>query len=126
MGVLAQRLVRTTCPVCRKQYKPEKEEWSLLFNRFPEHLTFYRGDGCAECKFSGYKGRTVISELFTVDRRIAGALNKGEGEKTIKRLALEGGMLTMIDDGIQKLKDTTLDELIRVVPHEMITEFKSR
>ena len=126
MGVLAQRLVRTTCPVCRKQYTPEKDEWSLLFNRYPEHLKFYKGDGCEECKFSGYKGRTVISELFSVDRPIALALNNGEGEKTIKRLALEGGMLTMIDDGIQKLKDTTLDELIRVVPHEMITEFKSR
>lgn len=126
MGVLAQRLVRTTCPVCRKQYEPEKDEWSLLFNSFPDHLTFYKGDGCADCKFSGYKGRTVISELFSIERRIASALNKGEGEKTIKRLALEGGMMTMIDDGIQKLKDTTLEELIRVVPHEMIIEYKSR
>jgi type II secretory ATPase GspE/PulE/Tfp pilus assembly ATPase PilB-like protein len=126
MGVLAQRLVRTTCPVCRKQYEPEKDEWSLLFDSFPEHLMFYRGDGCTECNFSGYKGRTVISELFSINRQIAGALNKGEGEKTIKRLALEEGMMTMIDDGIQKLKDTTLEELIRVVPHEMITEYKSR
>ena len=126
MGVLAQRLVRTTCPVCRKQYEPKKDEWSLLFNSFPEHLTFYKGDGCAECKFSGYKGRTVISELFSIDRKIAVALNRGDREKNIKRFALEGGMKTMIDDGIKKLKDTTLEELIRVVPHEMITEHRLR
>jgi len=126
MGVLAQRLVRTACPVCKKKYEPKKEEWSVLFTKYPEHLTFYKGDGCSECKFSGYKGRTVISELFSVTREIAMALNRGDGEKDIKRLALAGGMKTMIDDGIQKLKDTTLEELIRVVPHEMITEYKSR
>lgn len=126
MGVLAQRLIRTTCPVCRKQFEPREDEWSLLFDNSPEHLTFYRSEGCGECKFSGYKGRTVISELFSVTRDISIALNRGMGEKDIRSLVMQKGMKTMIDDGIQKLTDTTLEELVRVVPHEMISEYKSR
>ncbi|MBW1899730.1 MAG: type II/IV secretion system protein, partial [Deltaproteobacteria bacterium] len=126
MGVLAQRLVRKTCPSCRKKYTPLKEEWILLFDRYPEHLNFYMGEGCSECKFTGYRGRTLISEIFLVDRTISLALNRGESENEIRRLALKGGMKTMLDDGIMKLDQTTLSELIRVVPHEMLKEFKMR
>ena len=126
MGVLAQRLVRKTCPSCRKKYTPLKEEWILLFDRYPEHLNFYMGDGCSECKFTGYRERTLISEIFIVDRTISLALNRGESENEIRRLALKGGMKTMLDDGIMKLDQTTLSELIRVVPHEMLKEFKMR
>ena len=126
MGVLAQRLVRKTCPSCRKKYTPLKEEWILLFDRYPEHLNFYLGEGCSECKFTGYRGRTLISEIFLVDRTISLALNRGESENEIRRLALKGGMKTMLDDGIMKLDQTTLSELIRVVPHEMLKEFKMR
>ncbi|MFH2066209.1 MAG: ATPase, T2SS/T4P/T4SS family [Pseudomonadota bacterium] len=126
MAVLAQRLVRTICPVCKKEYTPKKEEWVLLFEKYPEHLTFYTGEGCEECKFTGYKGRTLISEIFVVDRNISLAMNRGESENEIRRIALKGGMKTMLDDGIMKLDQTTLDELIRVVPHEMLKEFKTR
>jgi len=126
MGVLAQRLVRKICPSCRKKYTPLKEEWTLLFDRYPEHLNFYMGEGCSECKFTGYRDRTLISEIFIVDRTISLALNRGENENEIRRLALKGGMKTMLDDGIMKLSQTTLSELIRVVPHEMLKEFKSR
>jgi len=126
MAVLAQRLVRTTCPACKKEYAPKKEEWTLLFERYPEHLAFFTGEGCEECKFTGYKGRTLISEIFMVDRNISLAMNRGESENEIRRIALKGGMKTMLDDGIMKLNQTTLEELIRVVPHEMLKEFKSR
>jgi type II secretory ATPase GspE/PulE/Tfp pilus assembly ATPase PilB-like protein len=126
MAVLAQRLVRTICPVCKKAYTPKKEEWVLLFEKYPEHLTFYTGEGCEECKFTGYKGRTLISEIFVVDRNISLAMNRGESENEIRRIALKEGMKTMLDDGIMKLDQTTLDELIRVVPHEMLKEFKTR
>jgi type II secretory ATPase GspE/PulE/Tfp pilus assembly ATPase PilB-like protein len=126
MGVLAQRLVRKICPACKKKYTPLKEEWVLLFERYPEHLDFYIGEGCSECEFTGYRERTLISEIFIVDRTISLALNRGENENEIRQLALKGGMKTMIDDGIMKLDQTTLSELIRVVPHEMLKEFKSR
>jgi type IV pilus assembly protein PilB len=126
MGVLAQRLVRKTCPTCSRKYKPTRHEWSILFKKFPDHLTFFKGEGCSECNFSGYKGRTLISEIFSISRDVALALNKGEGLEVIRRQALEEGMKTMLDDGILKLDQTTLPEIIRVVPHEMMKEFRER
>ncbi|MBW2181281.1 MAG: hypothetical protein JRG81_13085, partial [Deltaproteobacteria bacterium] len=54
------------------------------------------------------------------------ALITDAGETEIKRIALNGGMKTMLDDAILKLDQTTLSEIIRIVPHEMIKEFKSR
>lgn len=126
MGVLAQRLVRRVCSVCVREYKPGRDEWGLLFDEYPEHLTFYRGIGCKACNFTGYKGRTLIAEMLEVNREVARAMSRGAGENEIKRVALAGGMKTMIDDGLLKMDQTTLAEIIRVVPVELIKEFKSR
>ncbi len=126
IGVLAQRLVRKTCDKCKLVYEPPEEEWCLFFSRYPENLTFYKGMGCRSCGYSGYKGRTLISELFEINREIALALSRGISETELKRMALAGGMKTMIDDGLLKLDQITLTEIIRVVPIEMIKEFASR
>jgi type IV pilus assembly protein PilB len=126
IGILAQRLVRKTCEKCKQPYHPPVEEWGLFFTAYPDHLTFSKGMGCKACGYTGYKGRTLISELFEIDREIALALSRGISETELKRLALASGMKTMIDDGLIKLDQTTLTEIIRVVPIEMIKEFASR
>jgi len=126
LGVLSQRLCRQICYNCMVSYTPEEDEWRALFNTYPEHLSFYKGAGCDVCGFTGYKGRVLISELFEVTREVSRALSRGASEREIKQIALDGGMKTLVDDGIQKLHQTTLAEVIRVVPHEMIKAFKSR
>jgi type IV pilus assembly protein PilB len=126
MCVLAQRLVRKICTHCIQEYVPGEDEWPLLFKRYPSHMRFYKGQGCEACNFTGYKGRTLLSEVFVVDNEISHALNKGLDENGIKKLAIESGMKTMLEDGLLKLKDTTLSEIIRVVPHDMIKDFRSR
>ncbi|MFZ5563016.1 MAG: GspE/PulE family protein, partial [Thermodesulfobacteriota bacterium] len=126
MGVVAQRLLRKICPGCRVAYRPTEYEWEPLFNAYPEHLEFFRGEGCPECNYTGYNGRTLISEILIIDQDIARALNREASTREIKALAIENGMKTMVDDGLSKMSDTTLSELIRVVPHEMLKEFKSR
>jgi type IV pilus assembly protein PilB len=124
--VLAQRLVRRICPSCIREYIPEEEEWFLLFEEYPSQLKFYEGRGCEDCGFTGYKGRTLLSEAFVVDKDISKALNNGVELDDIRRLAIEKGMLSMLDDGLLKLKDTTLSELTRVIPHEMMEMFRLR
>ncbi len=126
IGVLAQRLVRKNCDKCKHTYTPPEEEWRLFFKQYPSHLKFHKGMGCKTCGYTGYKGRTLISELFEINREIALALSRGISETQLKRLALASGMKTMIDDGLLKLEQTTLAEIIRVVPIEMIKEFASR
>ena len=98
----------------------------LFFDKYPDHLTFYKGMGCRNCGYTGYKDRILISELFEINREIALSLSRGINETQLKRIALSGGMKTMIDDGLLKLNHTTLSEIIRVVPVEMIKEFSSR
>jgi type IV pilus assembly protein PilB len=126
MGVLAQRLLRRICNSCSTKYTPTKEEWSLLFNSYPSDFNFYTAKGCELCDFTGYNGRTLISEFFVMNEDIIRAIVMDTGETEIKRIAIKGGMKTMLDDSILKLDQTTLSEIIRVVPHEMIKEFKSR
>lgn len=125
-GVLAQRLVRRTCTNCNREYEPPEVEWRLFFNEYPKHLTFFKGMGCKSCGYTGYKGRTLISELFEINGEIALALSKGIDTTQLKKLAIAGGMKTMIDDGLLKLDQITLNEIIRVVPIEMIKEFAGR
>lgn len=124
--VLAQRLVRRICPSCIMEIVPDEKEWAIIFDEYPSHLQFYKGKGCEACGYTGYQGRTLLSEIFVVDKDIASALSKGAEVDDIKVIAMEKGMLTMLDDGLMKLRLTTLSEIIRVVPHDMIQTFRMR
>jgi type IV pilus assembly protein PilB len=127
MCVLAQRLVRKICPSCIEEYWPDQKEWEPLFKKLPSHLRFYRGAGCEKCHHSGYDGRIVLSEIFTLTPDITHALNKGYyDEEQFSKLLIESGMETMIDDGISKLSQTTLSEIIRMLPYDMVRKFRNR
>ncbi len=126
LAVLAQRLIRKICPLCKKSYVPGDDEWGILFDSYPSHLTFYRGEGCEACNFTGYKGRTLLSEIFVIDKEIGMALSQRATDNELKKIAIEAGMKTMLDDGLLKLEETTLGEILRIVPHDMIKTFKSR
>jgi len=124
--VLAQRLVRRICPFCKTEYIPEEDEWDILFDAYPSHLRFFRGGGCKSCNYSGYKGRTLLSEIFIIDKEMGNGIVKGLTEGEIKKMALEAGMKSMLEDGLMKLDETTLYEILRIIPYEMIETFKFR
>ncbi len=126
LGVLSQRLCRQICYNCMASYEPEEYEWRIVFDEYPDHLSFYKGEGCEECGYTGYKGRVLISELFEVTPELSLIISQGVPVREIKELAIAGGMKTLIEDGLQKLHQTTLSEVIRVVPSEMIKAFKAR
>lgn len=120
--VLAQRLVRKICAACLTEYQPEPKEWSLIFNKYPAHLQFFRGSGCEACGFSGFKGRTVLSELYTLDA--PHAFMQGAELAELKEAALLRGMKTMVHDGLLKMSSTTLTEIGRVLPFEMLENYR--
>ncbi len=120
--VLAQRLVRKICPSCLSEYQPEPKEWSLIFNKYPAHLQFFQGSGCESCSFSGFKGRTVLSEIFTLNS--PHAFVRGAELASMKEMALLAGMKTMVHDGLQKMSSTTLTEISRVLPFAMLENFR--
>jgi hypothetical protein len=118
--------VRRICPSCAREYIPDEEEWFPFFDTYPTHLRFYKGKGCEVCGFTGFKGRTLLSEIFVVDKEIAKAMGKGAEVDELRALAISRGMKTMLDDGLLKLKETTLSEILRVIPYEIVEEFRIR
>jgi general secretion pathway protein E len=119
-GVIAQRLVRRLCRACRTPYEPS----STLVERlgvahWPKRspVLLYAKRGCAECEYTGYRGRTVIAELLLLSDRVRAAILSGRDGKAIERLAVEEeGMRSMWSDGMKKAVDgvTSFEEVSRV------------
>ncbi|PJZ68523.1 type II secretion system protein GspE [Leptospira perolatii] len=119
LGFMAQRLVRTICQNCKKPYKPsqaELESVGLTRKSLKNGGNFYKGEGCSHCMGTGYKGRTGIYELLVINNQIKHAILSGYDASKIMEVALENGLHTMKDYGIQKVLEgiTTPDEVLRV------------
>jgi type IV pilus assembly protein PilB len=116
IGVLAQRLVRTICPDCKEKYVPAKEELKDIGLNESKDVHFYRGKGCAKCMDTGYKGRIGIYELMVPDEEIRAAVMSKSSTDEIRRLAIKAGMISLQEDGIQKIRSglTTVEEVLRV------------
>ncbi len=119
IGVLAQRLARILCPECKEPYKPPDELLRKLGIPIEEgkYLTFYRPRGCSYCDNIGYKGRTGIFELMTIDDHIKDLIVKKESSLKIKQAALNIGMQTLQQDALRKIIEgvTSVEEAMRVV-----------
>lgn len=118
-GVLAQRLVRTLCKVCREpmHLTPTAITENGLDKFLPAGKTeIFKAKGCAACKHTGYKGRTAIHELFTLDNALQQAVLSGADATGLHSLARSRGMLTLYEDGLRKVVsgETSLEELLRV------------
>ena len=124
-AVLAQRLVRLICPNCKEPRSDADEILSklngLTLDAARGH-TLYRGRGCDQCKNRGYKGRTGIFELLTLDDRIRSmALNRAPARE-IREAACERGMLTLRQDGWAKVIQgiTTVEEVVRATQQDEV------
>ena len=118
-AVLAQRLLRKVCPSCRTEYKPSPDTLRRLGMSDDEiaRAKFYHGAGCEECRHTGYYGRTGVFELLEVDDRLREMIARRAATAELRAAAVEGGMVTMLQDGLEKAKQgiTTIEELVRVL-----------
>ena len=114
LGVVSQRLVRLLCPDCKKPYKLSSKEKEFLGITPPKNASFFKPEGCGECNYKGYTGRTAIEEILTVNDAIrAQILQKASGSE-IKKIALEQGLVTFREHGLQKAfqGQTTIEEVL--------------
>jgi len=121
-AVLGQRLVRTICPSCKTIYVPTDEElldFSVARDEVSD-VSFYRGAGCDDCHFTGYKGRMGIFECLGLDDDIRELVLARATTDEIHALAVHKGMQTMRNDGWLKicLGVTTFEEVARQTPRE--------
>lgn len=116
IGVIAQRLLRTICPMCKESYIPPQDETELI--RLPADVTeLWRGKGCEFCLNTGYKGRTGIFEVFEVDDDVRRLILEQVPSSEIKKLALSKGMQSLSEAGRQKVLQgiSTIEEVRRVI-----------
>jgi type II secretory ATPase GspE/PulE/Tfp pilus assembly ATPase PilB-like protein len=119
VGVVAQRLVRRLCGACRRQYTPEAETLRALniTEASAAQFVFYRAVGCEECNHTGYRGRIALYEVMRVSDKVRRLIAQRAGEDIIRETAVGGGMTSLGEDGLSKVKNglTTAEELLRVV-----------
>jgi type IV pilus assembly protein PilB len=116
-GIIAQRLVRLNCEVCKETYEPtEAELRRLRLNGLPEGANWFRGKGCRRCQQTGYRGRIGIMELLKVDKEIRQAVVEGASSDRIREIAISKGMRVLFEDGLLKVHKgvTTPEEVLRV------------
>lgn len=114
VGIIAQRLVRKICTTCGHSYLPSEYEKRLL--QLDNNEKLFKGNGCNECSYTGYKGRTAVHELMPINKDIRNLITQKSDADTIKNKAIEQGMLTLLDSCRQLVIQgvTTSEELIKV------------
>ncbi len=123
LAVCAQRLMRRVCKTCRVVYEPVGREKAVLEKAIGWSGQIYRHNpkGCPKCGSSGYKGRVGIHELMITNEELVEAINKEKDVTELKKIAVRGGMKTLHQDSLLKVKDglTTLEEAIATVPPDL-------
>jgi general secretion pathway protein E len=117
LGVLAQRLVRTLCPVCRTAAPPTAGEAKLNADlNLSASQPVWTAAGCAQCNDTGYRGRTGVYELLLVDESLRRLIHDGAGELALRAAATRAGMRTLRADGARWVTAgaTSLAEVVRV------------
>ncbi len=122
--IIAQRLVRKICEMCKGTRVITKEELLKnlpleVINKYVDGKTsmiIYQGAGCKICHLTGYSGRVGVFEVLEVTKDIRDLITKRNDADVILQKAIDEGMTTMLDDGLEKVMKglTTIEEVLRV------------
>jgi len=116
IGVVAQRMVRRICPDCGRLIEAPLVEQLAYEKEMAEKRTeFLYGTGCKSCAYTGYLGRTGIFEILTLSDSIRTMICNQASSSAIRAQALQDGMISMVNDGMRKVKEgiTTPSEVLR-------------
>jgi len=118
LAVAAQRLIRVLCTDCKLSYAPDDTTLKSL-GMTTDQLQgafFYKTNGCEKCFQTGYKGRIGIFEIMSLHSSLKSLILQTFDSNRIKRAALDLKMITLRQDGVQKVLSgiTTIEEVLRV------------
>ena len=112
--IIAQRLVRTICPNCKKEITLPDEIYEKL--ELDKSSKVYEGQGCKFCDNTGYKGRTAIFEMLRITKDLKDAIARGATDVELRGLAAKQGIVSLRKAAIAKLLEgkTTVEEVFNV------------
>lgn len=120
LGVMAQRLVRTLCPHCKKESELTTEDWDNLVRpwKVSKPSKIYDAEGCLECRNTGFLGRQGIYEILLLSESLHEWVSDDCDLAKIRQQAMREGMRTLRLSGAQKVAAglTTVSEVLRVAP----------
>ena len=114
--VMAQRLVRKLCEKCKEEYTPSAEEIALIgLTKKAVKKKLFKVKGCADCRNTGYRGRTAIFEMIPMTRELRKLVFDNANEDEIRQAAIKNGMVTLRDAGNERVLDgtTSVEEVLR-------------
>jgi type IV pilus assembly protein PilB len=115
--IQAQRLVRRICKECKTQVNmPPEALVDVGFNATEsKDLQIFKGQGCSACNNTGYRGRVGLYEVMEITDEIRELILVGASGLELRRKAIEEGMLTLRQSGLEKIRQamTTVDEVVR-------------
>jgi type IV pilus assembly protein PilB len=115
--------MRRVCKQCRIQYEPKGREKELLEKAigWSGNIFKHNPKGCPKCGGSGYKGRVGIHELMVTTEELIQGINKKMETSELKKIAMRGGMKTLHQDSLLKVKEglTTMEEALSTVPPDL-------
>jgi type II secretory ATPase GspE/PulE/Tfp pilus assembly ATPase PilB-like protein len=125
-AIMAQRLVRVICPNCKEPHKPEPEMMTVIkaMGHIDKVDTFFHGRGCSKCRFTGFQGRTAVTELLIMSDAIREMTVTRKHSNDIDSQARAEGMKSLFQNGINKVREgiTTYQEIIRITKGTVLTE----
>ncbi|HBG06466.1 MAG: type II secretion system protein E [Geobacteraceae bacterium GWC2_58_44] len=114
IGIIAQRLLRKICPACKRDRALSADELEYLGLKTAGRVSF--GEGCGECRGTGYKGRTGIFEVLDVNEGVKAVISERLDLASLQQVAKRDGMVLLRELAVKKMLQgiTTYEEVIAV------------
>ncbi len=109
VGIVAQRLIKKICPLCKKEYELSEEESEIMGGA----KVLYKGEGCSDCNHTGYKGRIAVHEILEIDKDVRSMIaNNLPTEEIYAKVRKKGKMVFVKEQVYQLALDgiTTIEE----------------
>ncbi|MEQ8662929.1 MAG: ATPase, T2SS/T4P/T4SS family [Gammaproteobacteria bacterium] len=121
VSIVAQRLLRRVCASCAEPYQVSTMDLRRLSCRQEDIVgaKFRSGRGCADCRYTGYRGRVGVFELLVMNEMVKDAILNRKTSYEIRRISVEtSGLVTLLEDGLIKAAQgaTSLQEVMRHLP----------
>jgi len=115
-GVVAQRLLRLTCPRCSAPHRPGADELADAAITMPGDFDFRLGRGCGECRGTGYRGRRAVAELLLLNDELREIIVAREPIRKLKEAARRSGTRFLREAALDLVRrgETSLEEANRV------------
>lgn len=120
LGIMAQRLVRTLCVICKAPHDISDAEWASITHPFKaaKPASIMKAVGCIDCRNTGYRGRSGIYEMLTITPKLRKLIKPETDLAQLKNMAYQEGMQPLMLNGAEKVAAglTTIEELLKVAP----------